>query len=113
MRLVMRGVLVAPACYWDMPDIDKNSACNGCGPKGGMLLRLLSIAIPDSLLGLSIREACNIHDISVVVLKKDDADKLFYKNMMALINKRGGILAGVRRLIAKQYYNAVKAWEAY
>lgn len=91
-----------PAEYAMIPESKKVQICNGCGPKGwkGEL-------VPDQLLGVSIAEACNIHDFQFHVggdeLDRKYADDVFKTNMYALINRA----AGPRH---KLYARKVMAW---
>ena len=84
---------------------------NGCGP-GGWKFDL----IPDTMLGLSVTEACNIHDWDYTEGKtqadKEAADERFLANCRALIDNAPGIINRLlryhRRLRALEYYEAVK-----
>ena len=48
-------MIYAPKTYWESTDYDKLNVCNGCGAKDG-------IDVPDTMWGLSITSACNVHD---------------------------------------------------
>jgi hypothetical protein len=109
MRLIQRGPLVAPEHYWHLHPETKEKFCNGCGPQGGIGLRILSYCIPDSFFTLDISEACNIHDYCYIIgMDKKEADNLFLDNMTRLIDKRGGCFRGVRHVLAFHYWLAVK-----
>lgn len=84
---------------------------NGCGP-GGWKFDI----IPDTVLGLSIKEACNIHDwdytVGLTEQDKEAADKRFRRNCTALVNNATGFWARVlrrhRHLRVDEYYTAVR-----
>lgn len=89
---------------------DKAMICNGCGP-GGAIIDL----VPDTIYGLSIREACQIHDYDYHVGKtwadKKRADRRFLQNIGTLIRakkKQFWWMYRLRMSRAKKYYNAVK-----
>ena len=82
---------------------------NGCGPRG-----LVGKIIPDKLLGVSIHEACNIHDQRYlrggVAWKRVKADREFLDNMLKEIEKKSKskILKGMRKISAYLYYLGVR-----
>lgn len=102
--------LYAPETYWTASPEVRAQVCNGCGP-GGWKLKL----IPDTVLGLSVRECCNIHDwmytCGRTIEDKDAADRAFLNNMLRLVNDATGFWASVlryhRRLRVAEYYEAV------
>lgn len=111
-QLVKEGVLVAPFKFWHLDHDTKNNLCNGCGPQGNIFHRLLSAGIPDNFLGLSIKEACNIHDYCRIVdMDQKEGDNLFLDNMSSLIDNYGGPLEGVRHWMAFHYWLAVRCWK--
>jgi hypothetical protein len=79
-----------------------------CGPQN-----YLDNLIPDALWGLSIREACCIHDYMYLVgetqADKDIADRVFLENMLLLIeeSKPSRLMRWLRRRSAWTYYQAV------
>jgi hypothetical protein len=77
-------VLFAPLEYWQLSIVQRNHICNGCGP--GSVLGLL---VPDSIWGISVTEACNIHDFMYAtgetIEDKYLADRVFLNNMVRLI----------------------------
>jgi len=81
--------------------------CNGCGTEGwkGKL-------VPDSILGLTITPACQIHDWQYhegeTDADKKVADRIFLHNMVRIINNHGGFFTRWRLLRAKEYYLSVK-----
>jgi hypothetical protein len=104
----MKALLFAPEAYWKLTPEQKANIVNGCGPG-----RFGSMIVPDSLWGLSIKEACNIHDYMFAVGEtnedRDEADRVFLNNMLRLIDAAGGWWAvkALRRQAAVKYYRAV------
>ena len=98
--------LYAPESYWTATPDERSAVCNGCGTAGwkGKL-------VPNTMWGLNIRKACDIHDWMYHYGKTEadryDADKAFLNNLIRIINNHGGVLAGLRRYRATTYYNAV------
>ena len=94
-----------PCWFWDAPEEERNG---GCGPGQGFGDRL----VPDSLLGLSIKPACAIHDYQyrygVTREDKAFADRVFRQNMNRIIHAAGGLLKHVRYCMATAYYLVVK-----
>lgn len=112
MFLSKKGVLVAPFSFWCMTQEQIDDVCNGCGPQGGIFNRFLSFCVPDSLFGLNIKPACNIHDYcwSLDDMTKKESDNLFLDNMGAIIDSHGGVLRAARHWAAFHYWIAVRAW---
>lgn len=87
------------------PDI-----ANGCGTagwKGGL--------VPDKIYGLSVQEACEIHDVDYhwgeTIDHKYEADRTFLNNMIRLIQAKKRAWWWTTRLrlrMARKYYWAVK-----
>lgn len=50
----MKLPLYAPKEYWSASQEELDEVCNGCGSKDG-------IKVPDTIYGLSIKIACDIH----------------------------------------------------
>lgn len=103
--------LYAPITYWEtkkqLPDVLKET-CNGCGAKKG-------IDVPDTFWGLSVTEACNIHDwmykIGVTRADKLFADAMFRMNISLIIDSNSNIVtAMLRHSRASKYYTAVTLW---
>jgi hypothetical protein len=99
-------LLFAPAEYWTAKD--KDTVCNGCGTKG-----LVGYVIPDTLYGLSITAACDIHDFmydrGLTLADKEEADRVFLNNILRLIEtKPGKFLQFLRCRRAMIYYSAVR-----
>jgi len=100
--------LYAPPSYVTATPEVRAAAVNGCGTGGwkGSL-------VPDTLWGLSVTAACNIHDwmytAGGTLADKDEADRVFLNNMLRLVEAAGGwaILKQLRRNRAREYYEAV------
>lgn len=98
--------LYGPETYWATEDRDKE--CNGCGPEG-----LIGAVIPDTIYGLSITPACNIHDWmymhGATIADKEEADRVFFNNMLRIIDSRPGrIMQWLRSRRSMLYYRAVR-----
>lgn len=108
-----QAVLFAPEEYWAMPPAEKRIRCNGCGAKG-----LGGLLVPDTLYGLSIEEACNIHDFMYnrgkTIEDKKEADRVFLNNMVRIVdnNTAWKWLKALRRRRARTYYEVVKHFGA-
>ncbi len=103
-----RAKIWAPEGYWNLSPKAKKKLCNGCGPKG-----LGGFIVPNTLWGLSILEACNIHDFMYheghTINEKTQADRTFLNNMIRIIDEdSGAFLRPLRRYRAMSYYSAVK-----
>lgn len=111
--LIRRGVLLAPASYWVASQPLRDANCNGCGTAGwkGEL-------IPDTVYGLSIADACNIHDwMYAKGITEDDrgeADATFLANMLAIVEQAAKasvvawLMAPFRRRRCLLYFEAVR-----
>jgi hypothetical protein len=75
--------LYAPEGYDEINPLHKKQICNGCGTKG-----LGGILVPDTLWGLNITDACNIHDYmyhtGTTIEEKQEADRVFLNNMIRI-----------------------------
>ncbi len=82
---------------------------NGCGPKG-----VVGKLIPDSLLGVSVHEACNLHDERYhqggTSEERWRADQKFLGDMLSAIEKEkgSGLIDQARKLVAYIYYYSVR-----
>lgn len=102
--------LWCPESYKQATAEERDRKCNGCGTKG-----LGGILVPNSLYGLDVTEACDIHDWMYAEGKseadKNTADRVFRNNMLRIISARPrgrGIVFFLRRRRAVKYYKAVK-----
>lgn len=102
--------LIRPRAYDRLTPEEKKNICNGCGTTGRLDF------IPDHLYGLSICEACHIHDFMYFLGDtwddKKDADRIFLINMLRIISNEPNsilniLLKRLRRLRALSYYKAV------
>ena len=97
------GRITAPPLFWLLSPADLHVVSNGAGPWGW------GWAVPDSMWGLNITLAADVHDYMYSLPgSKDETDTVFYKNLLAIIEHRGGRLAFARRGWAWMYYQAVK-----
>lgn len=99
--------LYAPEAYWRLTAAQKTEICNGCGTKG-----LCGLVVPDTIYGLCITPACDIHDymyhVGETLADKQEADRVFINNMLRLINAgRFGWVKWLRRWRAMTFYTAV------
>ena len=100
--------LYAPQGFWNLSRCARMQLCNGCGPKG------LGLLCPDTIYGLDISEACNIHDYMYAKglrhSSKREADRVFLYNMLRIIRARthSRILFWLRKRRARTFYLAVK-----
>jgi hypothetical protein len=82
---------------------------NGCGPSG-----LLGKLIPEKLLGVSVRDVCNLHDERYEEggdsIKRKIADQEFLNNMIEKIDSKPSnlLINKVRKLGAYLYYFSVR-----
>lgn len=106
--------LYAPQDYRNATHEQRLKVINGCGPDG-----FVNRLIPNSICGVDVTEAYNIHDWMVVkaVNSKDrfHADNVFKENLRKLINWNKGPLALrlLRQGIAKIYYWAVLLYSKF
>jgi len=82
---------------------------NGCGPEGWK-----GKIIPDTIYGISIKEACKIHDYEYFIGKtlkdKERADKRFLKNMKLIFEHKANcskIFNPSRGIGAYIYYSKI------
>lgn len=101
-------LLYAPEEYWLLTDSERACISNGCGAKG-----ICGWIVPDRIWGLSITEACNIHDFMYFMGEtkedKEHADRVFLNNMLRLIevNTKWDWLKKLRAKRARTYYRFV------
>lgn len=106
----IKGIkLYAPPSYWRCSTDELNAVTGGCGPggKGDYL-------VPDTMYGLSVFRACQIHDYMYYEGKtqedKEKADRAFLNNMVRIINAetKWKWLRSLRKCRARTYYTAVR-----
>ena len=105
-NLVEYGGLLAPQSYVNATEAEKAIVCNGCGTSGWK-----GKVVPETMWGLDISEACQRHDWMYhhgkTQADKELADLVFLRNLVRIINKKGGWLKWPRRYRAMTYYNFV------
>jgi hypothetical protein len=95
--------------YMELDEIERFKICNGCGSAQAKF-----DFVPDSIYGLSIREACYRHDYAYWWGKteqhKKAADRQFLANMLTIIEQESGnaLTRTLRSLRAVKYYMAVR-----
>lgn len=99
--------LRAPKSYLEASPKIKSTICNGCGPKGWK-----AGLVPETIYGLNISEACNIHDWMYYKAETEvdrlEADLIFLTNMLRKIQSGSWWLRFLRRRRALTYYSAVR-----
>ncbi|GAB6037131.1 hypothetical protein JCM15519_16900 [Fundidesulfovibrio butyratiphilus] len=103
MLVVLPSGLIAPDTYRDAPAELRSQVCNGCG-----LAAWRVDPIPDTLAGVGIGEACNIHDwMYHEGVDKWQADEVFLQNMALLCSRASRLLLPMRLSEAALYFLAV------
>lgn len=102
--------LFVPPQVRALNEFEKNHFANGCGSAQAKF-----DFVPDTIWGLDISDACNVHDLCYYVAdpdieQKKEADRVFLNNLNRLINihTKFPILKWLRRRRAMKYYLAVK-----
>jgi len=98
--------LFAPEAYWKLSPAQQKALCNGCGTDTTWF-------VPDTIWGLRITPACNIHDYmyktGTTIEDKHSADRAFLNNMLRLIRAKTRLpwMIHLRVRRARIYYEAV------
>jgi len=101
--------LFVPAWWTEYSESMRASWMNGCGAKGWKF-----DIVPDTIYGLRVTDACNIHDVMYAVGEtledKKVADRVLLNNLERIIkyHTKWRWLRWLRRQRAKKYYAAVK-----
>ena len=100
--------LYAPLSYWNATQNELKESCNGCGAKDG-------IKVPDTMYGLCIKKACEIHDwmykTGKTIADKLFADAIFRLNLSIIIDANSNFFTALlRHERASKYYTAVARW---
>jgi hypothetical protein len=101
--------LYAPQAYWLYSSDQLADLVNGCGPSGWK-----GEFVPDHLLWVSIKEACNIHDFMYLVgqteADREEADRVFLNNMLRIVEEQSScwLTRYARRKLALHYYSVVR-----
>jgi hypothetical protein len=86
-----------------------SSKQNGCRP-GGVIGKI----IPDTLIGVSVHEACNLHDLNYSIggdtNDRKIADETFISDMLKAVekNSKNSIGKNIRTIQAYLYYWSVR-----
>lgn len=104
--------LYAPESYRRATALDRARYCNGCGGAAtGWLTWLVAWLIPDTIWGLDVTEACNIHDWQYSHGKgKARADLMLLCNLLILCSAGLKRLFPLRALRCLAFYLAVTAF---
>ena len=99
---VERYRLDAPIINYD----DYRTHCNGCGSKGG-------VKFPDTMWGVDIEAACNIHDIGWARAKTYEdlveANEVFDNNLKKIVDaESNSFTVWFRRMRVAKYVSAVE-----
>lgn len=98
--------LSAPDSYRQADRTARALVTNGCGPQSWKF-----DLIPDHLIGVDMREVCNIHDWDYAYHEgrtRKQADKRMLRNMRARVIEHGGILTVPRLVMAQLAYWAIR-----
>jgi len=105
--MIVTTGLYAPESYRKASAELVKEIVNGCGSSKAKF-----DFVPDTILGLSVKEACNIHDwmysFGSNLADKEQADRVMLNNCLRIINTKGGVLMRWRRVRAKEYHLSVK-----
>jgi len=105
------AILYAPSSFTHATAALRAAVVNGCGPDGWK-----SDLIPDTIYGLDVTVACNIHDWMYYEgesnQEKDLADRVLLNNLLRMIAAAQGpaLLRKLRRFRAHLYYKAVQRY---
>jgi hypothetical protein len=108
--------LILPKVVCDLSAEQLADISNGCGPES-MKVKL----IPDRILGVNFRDACNGHDACYSFGEdeedKRESDRLFLCNLLYAVDRHcvaSGVLDEVERTACREaafeYYRAVADW---
>ena len=97
--------LYAPKSYWNATLKQKKEITNGCGAKDG-------VKVPNTMWGLNISQACNIHDWMYnegkTLADFYFANAVFIMNLALIITSASKWLAPLRLARATKYFMAVQ-----
>lgn len=106
----MRPVeLYAPQSYIQAEPWQRELVINGCGPGGW-----LGWMVPETMYGLDVSEACDVHDwmyvTGLTIEDKERADRAFLNNLLRIIdaNTSWWLLRRLRYRRARLYFEAVR-----
>lgn len=107
-----KGAIVrAPVSFIEATEEERSRVCNGMGAKG------LGWMVPDTMYGLNVTAAGDIHDWTYEypgLKSRESLDLLFYHNMLDIIKQHDGWrwVQWMRRRRALKYYKAVQVFGA-
>lgn len=100
--------------FWNLTPIQVSEIAHGCGPGSGWKEKI----IPDTILGICITPACNIHDVEYhfgdTHEDKEEADLNLIHNALLINNKdsKFWLFKSIRRKLILSYYEAVSDFGA-
>lgn len=107
-RGLLKVRLYAPPEYWNLSEEARREISNGCGPKR------FGFLVPDTMYGLDVSDACDIHDymyhVGTTLADKEEGDRVMLNNVLRIIEAKTRLrpLLWLRRRRAYKYYRAVK-----
>ena len=105
----MNYKLYAPAAYWAMSAEARAEIVNGCGPSGWK-----SKFIPNKILWVDVRRACDIHDfmyhLGQTDADREEADRVFLNNLLRIVEAESTnfFTRVIRRRLVLHFYGAVR-----
>ena len=108
MRMHCGYSLAAPWSFWTASEDLRRDVVNGCGPGG-----IGDLIVPDRILGLNMRPACEIHDWTFAVWNCKEgfvlSNNIFLNNMVRINHQHNGwaFLKRKRLPIIRKYFKAV------
>jgi len=107
---------IVPKIVFDLTPEQLAEISNGCGPASEK-----TKLVPDEILGVNFRDACNAHDacyeFGVDEADKRLSDRLFLFNLLVAVDAHcaaNGVLEQVQRVACRSaafdYYKAVAGW---
>lgn len=98
--------LIYPAWWADYPASMRDAVMNGCGPSGWK-----ARYIPDTIWGVCVSRACDIHDVEYTWgTSRAAADARLFANICLTLAAHGGLLMPVRIVRAFVMFSAVRAF---
>lgn len=99
--------ITAPATWWSLPPATRASFSSGCGPAGSGIRA-------DRVLGMSFKEACNIHDYMYSTGGSEEyrslADHVLWDNLQRIAESHPSGSLLFRKHAALAYYLACRGF---
>ena len=109
MKIMNKNLIADAECWEFIKKFPEEFETYGCGPGG-----IGDLLIPDTMWGLSVRDACRIHDWGYrhceEASEEDRArhDWMLRENAMTLVNEGAKWLRSLRRKRVETYYSMVR-----